>query len=54
MRRGGEFILAFARRNVPIDRVWDGAKDMNFGMVEVLDTDVGSGESIYAIKFLNT
>ena len=52
MKKDGEFILAFARRNVSIDKVWNQAKDMNLGMIEVLDMEVGSGESIYSVKFL--
>ena len=52
MKLDGEFILAFARRNVPIDKVWDEAKDMNLGITEVLDMEESSGESIYSVKFL--
>ena len=54
MKKDGEFVLSFARRNVPIEKVWDHAKDMNLGMIEVLDTEEDSGESIYSIKFLDS
>ena len=53
MKIDGEFVLSFARRNVPIDKVWEQAIHMNLGLTEVLDVEQDSGESIYSIKFLD-
>ena len=53
MKIDGEFVLSFARRNVPIDKVWEQANHMNLGLTEVLDVEQDSGESIYSIKFLD-